>query len=157
MITIEQLLESVDLDFEPRWVTKDEDGCIAIWDSKKPSAEDSIYLQKWLGGMHIYCPKFKIAKFDGEDWTECIYEVPRKVDPFEEYKKWVGKLCLFGFVDEGDAGYMILEKFNDTSIMCGNRFIASDNIGYRFCEPVGPDDDVIYKDAVNELKGAKNE
>ena len=25
LITIEQLLESVDLDFEPRWVTKDDE------------------------------------------------------------------------------------------------------------------------------------
>ena len=30
MITIDQLLESVDLDFEPRWVTKDENGTISF-------------------------------------------------------------------------------------------------------------------------------
>ena len=34
MITIDQLLESVDLDFEPRFVTKDEGGWLAIWEEK---------------------------------------------------------------------------------------------------------------------------
>ena len=154
MITIDQLLESVDLDFEPRFVTKDQNGMVWLWEKKPQAAEnwwENTLSLKEIGG------KIKISEFENKHWSECIYEVPRKVDPFAEYKKWVGKLCLFGFVDEGDAGYMILEKFNDTSMMCGNRFIASDNIGYRFCEPVRPDDDVIYKDAVNELKGAKNE
>ena len=34
MITIEQLLESVDLDFEPRFVTKDRDGEVYVWELK---------------------------------------------------------------------------------------------------------------------------
>ena len=34
MITICQLLESVDLDFEPRCVTKDEINGVSIWDYK---------------------------------------------------------------------------------------------------------------------------
>lgn len=143
MITIDQLLESVDLDFEPRFVTKDKSGLITIWADKpsKDFASNAWIEQTEFVVIHL----IKLADFENKDWQDCIYEASRKVDPFEEYKKWVGKLCLFGFVDEGDAGYMILEKFNDTSIMCGNRFIASDNIGYRFCEPVRPDDDVIYK------------
>lgn len=153
MITIDQLLESVDLNFEPRWVTSTKDKCVCIWE-REPSQIG--YYWDAPGGYSAFSG-LKLAEFDGKDWRECIYEVPRKVDPYAEYKKWIGKLCHFGFVDEGDAGYMILEKFNDTSMLCSNRFIASDNIGYRFCEPVRPDDDVIYKDAVNELKGAKNE
>ena len=77
MIAIAQLLESVDLDFEPRWVTKSRSGYVEIW-SNKPKAgattwyhisEDTIY--------QIIC-KLKLAEFDGQDQTECIYEVPRK-------------------------------------------------------------------------------
>ena len=151
MITIDQLLESVDLDFEPRWVTKDKSGSVCLYEHKPKKDEKR---KCWLAnhfddGMAEYI-NLKLAEFENKDWKKCIYEVPRKVDPYAEYKKWIGKLCNFGFVDEGDAGYMILEKFNDTSMLCSNRFIASDNIGYRFCEPVRPDDDVIYKDAVNE-------
>ena len=46
MITIEQLLESVDLDFEPRWVTKDESGDITIF-LHKPIPEG--WCAEWRG------------------------------------------------------------------------------------------------------------
>ena len=77
MITIDQLLESVDLDFEPRWVTKDEDGCISIWDDNKPVPDDDVWnceteVYQWFGVL-------KLSEFDGKVWTECIYEVPRKI------------------------------------------------------------------------------
>ena len=79
MITIEQLLESVDLDFEPRWVTKDEDGDVYIFEYVP-----EIYEQvgQWVTtvpacGLAGF-KKLKIAEFDGKDWTECIYEVPQK-------------------------------------------------------------------------------
>lgn len=75
MITIKQLLESVDLSFEPRWVTKNENGEICIWNSMKPEFEDGC----WLGSMHIYCAKFKLAEFEGKCSRDCIYEVPRKM------------------------------------------------------------------------------
>lgn len=76
MITIDQLLESVDLDFEPRWVTKDEDGCIGIWE-QKPEPDDTLCLWSCQCGLFVF-RGLKLAEFDGKDWTECIYEVPRK-------------------------------------------------------------------------------
>ena len=84
MITIDQLLESVDLDFEPRFVTKDECGEIAIWPCKKPAIENN---GRWCGSIHIYCPKLKLAEFSDKDWTECIYEVPRKDKPVAKIEK----------------------------------------------------------------------
>jgi hypothetical protein len=80
MITIDQLLESVDLDFEPRWVTKDNAGEIWVWD-RKPRC--SKYLEQWDSSNHcsweeLISKCLKLAEFDGKDWTECIYEVPRK-------------------------------------------------------------------------------
>lgn len=83
MITIEQLLESVDLDFVPRWVTKDEDGCISIWDDNKPVPDDDVWnceteVYQWFGVL-------KLSEFDGKVWTECIYEVPRKTTGKIEY------------------------------------------------------------------------
>ncbi len=76
MITIDQLLESVDLDFEPRFVTKDEDGCIAIWE-QKPELDDTLRLWSCQCGLFTF-RGLKLSEFDGKDWTECIYEVPRK-------------------------------------------------------------------------------
>ena len=77
MITIDQLLESVDLDFEPRWVTKDMMGFVRAW-KKEPTR----LVDCWTcGGTSLYAlyGNLKLAEFDGKDWTECIYEVPRKI------------------------------------------------------------------------------
>lgn len=75
MITIDQLLESVDLDFEPRWVTKDETGVVELWE-KKPNKTNygcwSCY------GWQTRLAVLKLAEFENKDWQECIYEVPRK-------------------------------------------------------------------------------
>jgi hypothetical protein len=81
MITIDQLLESVDLDFEPRFVTKDsdeEDGCICAWDTK-PTKKLTYWQKtdskkdKWAIIGYI-----KVAEFADKPWQECIYEVQRK-------------------------------------------------------------------------------
>ena len=66
MITIDQLLESVDLDFEPRFITKSKTGHISIW-REKPGE-----------GIFIVFGKLRISEFENKNWTECIYEVPRK-------------------------------------------------------------------------------
>lgn len=76
MITVDQLLESVDLDFEPRWVTKDLDGEVNIWDVKPVYRDDhyGLYSDYNMGSFGT----LKLAEFEGKNWTECIYEVPRK-------------------------------------------------------------------------------
>jgi coenzyme F420-reducing hydrogenase alpha subunit len=83
MITIDQLLESVDLDFEPRWVTKDQNGTVWLWEKKPHAVEnwwDNTLSIKDIGG------KIKLAEFDGKDWTECIYEVPQTTGKIELLK-----------------------------------------------------------------------
>lgn len=119
MITIDQLLESVDLDFEPRWVTKDESGEICIWDCRKPESDEEM----WDGpieGNYECLGKVKLAEFDGKDWTECIYEVPRWVNP-------VGQILKLQEDSYYNVHLDVLKKINE------------------------------LVDAVNELKGAKNE
>lgn len=91
LITIDQLLESVDLDFEPRWVTKDEDGSIWIWNIK-PDRHENWHLKQGVANVfygRFISERLKLAEFDGKDWTECIYEVPRKTT--EKIEK-LGKL-----------------------------------------------------------------
>lgn len=77
MITIDQLLESVDLDFEPRFVTKDESGEICIWDDFKPCPDEEIWNNLVQSNDKCF-GELKLAEFDGKPWQECIYEVPRK-------------------------------------------------------------------------------
>lgn len=74
MITINQLLESVDLDFEPRWVTKDDNGTITIF-AKHPECRFGV----WASHPKLQTfGRIKVAEFENKHWTECIYEVPRK-------------------------------------------------------------------------------
>ena len=79
LITIDQLLESVDLDFEPRFVTKDGNGDVYIFEDTPETYKPS---KQWVttvpaSGLAGY-EGLKLSEFDGKDWTECLYEVPRK-------------------------------------------------------------------------------
>ena len=126
MITIEQLLESVVLNFEPGWVTKDDDGTVNIWEEKPERCYDFYSVDNDNIGEVVMCPKLKLAEFDGKDWTQCIYEVPRKttgkIEKLLEQKLTIGKTKY-----EYPTHAMMIDKINE------------------------------LVDAVNELKGAKNE
>ena len=77
MITIEQLLESVNYQIEPKWVTKDKDGTICIFGCDKPKiARNSDFWAREEPCITIH--HIKLADFENKDWQECIYEVPRK-------------------------------------------------------------------------------
>lgn len=130
MITIEQLLESVDLDFEPRWVTQDEDG-VTIFADKPKDCENA---EQWFAtnptsGLAGY-EGLKLAEFESKDWTECIYEVPRKTT--EKIKKFDSS-AIDTLYDSNSEKF---KKFICGEIVCKLNAII---------------------DAVNELKGAKNE
>ena len=130
MISIDQLLESVDLDFEPRWVTKDgvgEDEDVVIH-KERPAVDiesecwDSGFKRKTIGSI-------KLAEFANKHWTECIYEVPRKTTT-DSKKELVGKIEKFDYPVSSPfyiEHNIIMDKINDLI------------------------------DAVNELKGASNE
>ena len=140
MITIEQLLESVDLDFEPRFVTKNDDGDVCMFEYIPEAVESA---GQWIttvpSGYYASFGKIKLAEFDGKDWTECIYEVPKKAD----YTKWIGKLCWFWdkeFNTKNIVGFLTHVNLEALLPFCVNN---SDY--WEYCEPVRPDDDVIYK------------
>lgn len=131
MITIDQLLESVDLDFEPRWVTKDGDGAIYIW-ANKPEIEKNI----WDAPLEIRGTGFgaiKLTEFHNKPWQECIYEVPRKTTG--KIEKIQDELNL-QTGEYGKTKFDIIPK--ETFAMV--------------CRKIN---ELVV--AVNELKGAKNE
>ena len=145
MITIEQLLESVDLDFEPRWVTKDESGIITIWADKpsKDFASNTWIEQTEFVVLHL----IKLADFENKPWQECIYEVPRKTTGKIE------KLMSDGGAHPDQRDFMY--KINQI-VDVVNALIESNNIHEKQIDKLQmklePE-----KCAVNELKGAKNE
>ena len=130
MITIDQLLESVDLDFEPGWVTKDEDDNICICDFHKPEPDDATW-DLPIETNYDYFGKIKLAEFENKDWTECIYEVPRKTT---------------GKIEKLDGEFKAVH-FHELNAFC----ITGEAFG-RLTSKINE-----LVDAVNELKGAKNE
>lgn len=131
MITIQQLLESVDLDFEPRFVTKDEDGTVSIWDKKPERCYDFYRVASDNIGEVVMCPKLKLSEFHNKNWTECIYELPQKTTEKIEHIKTRKS------IDCSDTPEAHIEKHR------------------MFVEMWNKINELV--DAVNELKGAKNE
>lgn len=135
MITIDQLLESVDLDFEPRFVTKNLYDDIEIW-SEKPDKTDDDWYEPYCASQDF--GKLKLADFENKPWQECIYEVPRKDKPVVK----IEKLNLLN-----DSALLWGKKINELVDMVNNIISVQEKmIDSRF-----------VVNAVNELKGAKNE
>lgn len=124
MITIDQLLESVDLDFEPRFVTKDESGWIKFF-SDMPRKFGGQWVCDYEVKVQSIYP-IKISDFANKKWQECIYEVPRKAT--DEIEK-LGKLNVSG------TNMTMNQSVVDRVVNTLNQVI----------------------EAVNELKGGKNE
>ena len=118
LITIDQLLESVDLDFEPRFVTKDGNGTITVY-LEKPIPERIECL--WDNLTHEYktLGPIKLAEFENKHWTECIYEVPRKVETTAKIEKIDGEFKaveingLNVFCITGEAFGRLTSKINE--------------------------------------------
>ena len=155
MITIEQLLESVDLDFEPRFVTKDKSGLIAIWADKpsKDFASNAWIEQTEFVVIHL----IKLAEFENKDWQDCIYEVPRKTDECEQNLEKLRPA-------DSDLVYRVnlprkttreIEKLKEVSIIRDGDFPSIESTVKVLNRIINRLNELV--DAVNELKGAKNE
>lgn len=146
-MTIDQLLESADLDFEPRWVTKDKDGDITVFVCKPTIEPDedywsNVYKQKFFGPI-------KLAEFENKPWTECIYEVPRK-------EKTVNKIEKLNLLH--DSALLWGKKINELVVAVNKHADIIRQIGQwgsskgecLWCE-------TLTKFEPKELKGAKND
>lgn len=109
MIPIDQLLESVDLEFEPRFVTKNYCGEITIFDGRP-----YIGCEEWCGDdiESQDFGKIKLSEFENKDWQECIYEVPRKTTGKIE-KIDVGYKDSLKIKDWQDIAWTVERKINN--------------------------------------------
>ena len=125
MITIDQLLESVDLDFEPRWVTKSQSGYVEIW-SNKPKAGVTTWYHISEDTIYQSICKLKLSEFENKPWQECIYEVPRKttgkIEKLLEQKLTIGKTKY-----EYPTHAMMMDKINEL-VEYVNALIKNNNI-----------------------------
>ncbi|MFQ6704283.1 MAG: hypothetical protein ACLRFP_04360 [Alphaproteobacteria bacterium] len=96
---------------------------------------------------------YTLAKATGnKEVLKLLDEKYKPVDRFAEQRKWIGKLCKFWFADAEHPIFGILD-FVDAGphpepfhINCGE----SEQGWYPHCEPVKPDEDIIYKGGDNE-------
>ena len=65
-------------------------------------------------------------------------------DKFAEQRKWIGKVCWFWDDDNTNSSCGILTNI-DTETFKEPQFVCNDEYDYEHCEPVKPDDDIIYK------------
>lgn len=70
----------------------------------------------------------------------------KKVDPYAEQRKWEGKLCWFWDEYPEDK---IVDVLSCIDISDKYPYVAH-QVHYKHCEPVKPDDDIIYKGGDNE-------
>lgn len=88
-----------------------------------------------------------LATPNGENKAlESIQVAP--ADPYAEQKKWIGCVCRFWDDNSKITKHFgILTRIDETAIV---RYEAEDGFWYCACEPVKPDDDIIYKGGDNE-------
>lgn len=70
--------------------------------------------------------------------------VVEPADPYAEQRKWIGKVCWFWDDDNTNSSCGILTSI-DTETFKEPQFVCNDEYDYEHCEPVKPDDDIIYK------------
>ena len=69
-------------------------------------------------------------------------------DPYAEQRKWIGTLCRFRHALGVDPTYGILGEISTDSDF---PYYKKDTDTYwKYCEPVKPDDDIIYKGGDND-------
>lgn len=89
----------------------------------------------------VSCAILDLATPDGANKAlKSIQAEP--VDPYAEQRRWIGKLCRFRNNPACEWEYGILYRiYEDTDFP----FWDTDCYEYAECEPVKPDDDIIYK------------
>lgn len=64
-------------------------------------------------------------------------------DKFAKQRRWIGTLCRFwDFESETPKHFGILTMIDETAIV---KYEADNGFWYHGCEPVKPDDDIIYR------------
>lgn len=98
-------------------------------------------LQKQIDKMS--CAILDLATPNGENKAlESIKaESKTPIDPYAEQRKWIGKLCWFWDIQEEYKFVGILREVADN----GTYFQKDGIVSYLNCEPVKPDEDIIYK------------
>lgn len=94
----------------------------------------------------IYDMQLAISNLDPDsEWYDGnhIADTSKKVDPYAEQRKWIGKVCKFW--DNLDTNYFLalLAEIQEKEPMPFEDYRGNQ---WHHCEPVKPDDDIIFKE-----------
>ena len=113
---------------------------------QKEREAERFEIQEWIGILEAVHKSVNVHE-------KQIDELQMKVEPekcetpadqYSEQRKWIGKLCWYKLC-EGDTWKVgRLEKIQENAD-AGYPFVF-DGLCYKICEPVKPDDDIIFKD-----------
>lgn len=99
-------------------------------------------------GECLWCENLTEVNLDDRMIGCTTLDIPEsyKNDPYKKQRKWIGKLCWFWDFQEEHKFVGILGEITDN----GTYFPKDGVVSYLNCEPVKPDNDIIYKENNNE-------
>lgn len=140
----------------------------AVNSIQKEREAERFEIQEWIGiieavreSVNIHENKIKELQDNQNTYWTDIGEIKAKIakgfenlkapiDPYAEQRKWIGKLCRFRDKHSDVWEYGTLENVEDVDHAIDCAFRSSDGYWYDICEPIKPDDDIIYKGGDNE-------
>ena len=138
-------IERVDADF----VDKINQLIDAVNTIQKEREAERFEIQEWIGILEavrksVNVHERQIDKLQMKlEPKKCKTRSENVQDKFAQYRDWAGKLCRFWNVDKDKAIYGILEEVKAD---WAYRFqMKGENYLFDHCEPVKPDEDIIYK------------
>ena len=111
---------------------------------QKEREAERFEIQEWIGILEAVRESVNIHEKQIDELQMKVEPEKCKisVDPYTEQRKWIGKLCKFRDNYEDKWHFGVLEEIYERSDFPFGDF---DNFEWAICEPVKPDDDIIYK------------
>ena len=116
----------------------------AVNATQKERETERFEIQEWIGILEAVRKSVNVHEKQIDELQMKVKPEKCKtsVDPYAEQRKWVGKLCKFRDHDNDEWTYSVLQSIDtDTDVP----FWDTEDYEWAMCEPVKPDDDIIYK------------
>lgn len=114
---------------------------------QKEREAERFEIQEWIGILAAVRKSVNIHEKQIDELQMKVEpEKCKPTDPYAEQRTWIGKLCKFRDYPACEWRYGILYKIYEDS---DYPFWDTDCNEYRECEPVKPDDEIIYKGGNN--------
>ena len=122
--------------------------CDIINTIQKEREAERFEIQEWIGILEAVRESVNIHEKQIDELQMKVEPEKCEIaaDPYAEQRKWRGKLCKFWDDSDKPENYVYDVLGNifdlhheDCPFQCGN------GEWYEYCEPVKPDDDIIYK------------